>query len=276
MAKVFAIINGLATSMMESGSSLLFCTATWSIRTGKECIGLRCACHSWHQNMPKKSKKKHKPLLQLANERCFLWVTWDTNCQFVDSEVLGSWSRSVDDLGQIHSIESLYQHLGGKSGLIGKSLDLNHINCRLTFGFWFAICCWTGFGGNHLHHPGAVLKNDFLRRVGIADIDNPKQLFDSQMHVSSWYVTCGKSFLQTSMFVGKLTTNPTQSSINFVDATSKSTSTSGRLALQVDFQGQTGRVRLFNSVEPKTNPPSHGDRDGVVLLRQADGCWPVL
>ncbi|CAK9004212.1 Gamma-aminobutyric acid type B receptor subunit 2 (GABA-B receptor 2) (GABA-B-R2) (GABA-BR2) (GABABR2) (Gb2) (G-protein coupled receptor 51) [Durusdinium trenchii] len=44
-----------------------------------------------------------------------------------------------------------------------------------------------------------------------------------------------------------------------------------RLALHVDFQGQTGRVRLFNSVEPKTSPPSHGDRDGIVLLRQVTG-----
>ena len=44
-----------------------------------------------------------------------------------------------------------------------------------------------------------------------------------------------------------------------------------RLALHVDFQGQTGRVRLFNSVEPKTSPPSHGDRDGIVLLRQVRG-----
>ncbi|CAK9093994.1 unnamed protein product [Durusdinium trenchii] len=43
------------------------------------------------------------------------------------------------------------------------------------------------------------------------------------------------------------------------------------LALHVDFQGQTGRVRLFNSVEPKTSPPSHGDRDGIVLLRQVTG-----
>ena len=102
--------------------------------------------------------KKHKPLLKLANERCFLWVTWDTNCQFVDSEVLSSWSRSVDDLGQIHSIESLYQHLGGKSGLIGKSLDINHINCRLSIAFWLSICVPTGFGGNSLHHFD-ILKN---------------------------------------------------------------------------------------------------------------------
>lgn len=27
----------------------------------------------------------------------------------------------------------------------------------------------------------------------------------------------------------------------------------------------------FNSVEPKTSPPSHGDRDGTLLLRQATG-----
>ena len=163
---------------------------------------LRCACHSWQQNMH-----------HWINEKWFLWVT------LVDSELFSSWSRSVDDLGQVHSMEWLYQHLGSKSarkrerigGFIGKSLDVNHINCRLSIGFWFAICCSTGFGGNHLHHPGAVLKNDFLRRVGIADIDNPKQPFDSQMHVSSWYVTCGKSFLQTSIFAGKLTTNLTQS-----------------------------------------------------------------
>ncbi|CAJ1406780.1 unnamed protein product [Effrenium voratum] len=43
------------------------------------------------------------------------------------------------------------------------------------------------------------------------------------------------------------------------------------LSLGVDFYGQTGRVRQFNSVGPKTAPPSHGDRDGIVLLRQATG-----
>eukprot|EP00437_Effrenium_voratum_P027728 CAMPEP_0181414066 /NCGR_PEP_ID=MMETSP1110-20121109/9307_1 /TAXON_ID=174948 /ORGANISM="Symbiodinium sp., Strain CCMP421" /LENGTH=1428 /DNA_ID=CAMNT_0023536921 /DNA_START=274 /DNA_END=4560 /DNA_ORIENTATION=+ len=43
------------------------------------------------------------------------------------------------------------------------------------------------------------------------------------------------------------------------------------LSLSSDFLGQTGRVRQFNSVEPKTSPPSHGDRDGTLLLRQATG-----
>ncbi|CAJ1455835.1 unnamed protein product [Effrenium voratum] len=43
------------------------------------------------------------------------------------------------------------------------------------------------------------------------------------------------------------------------------------LSLSTDFYGQTGRVRQFNSVEPKTSPPSHGDRDGTLLLRQATG-----
>ena len=42
-----------------------------------------------------------------------------------------------------------------------------------------------------------------------------------------------------------------------------------RLSEQVDFNGQTGRVRQFNAVNPKTTPPSYGDRDGIVLLRQA-------
>mmetsp|Transcript_18980 Transcript_18980/g.44230 ORF Transcript_18980/g.44230 Transcript_18980/m.44230 type:complete len:1510 (+) Transcript_18980:51-4580(+) len=43
------------------------------------------------------------------------------------------------------------------------------------------------------------------------------------------------------------------------------------LALQADFQGITGRVRLFNSVDPTTTPPSLGDREGVIVLRQAGG-----
>mmetsp|Transcript_32402 Transcript_32402/g.74872 ORF Transcript_32402/g.74872 Transcript_32402/m.74872 type:complete len:1525 (+) Transcript_32402:68-4642(+) len=43
------------------------------------------------------------------------------------------------------------------------------------------------------------------------------------------------------------------------------------LVMQADFQGSTGRVRLFNSVEPTTTPPSLGDREGVVVLRQAGG-----
>ena len=35
--------------------------------------------------------------------------------------------------------------------------------------------------------------------------------------------------------------------------------------------GLTGRVRQFNAVNPTTVPASHGDRDGVILLRQAGG-----
>ena len=35
--------------------------------------------------------------------------------------------------------------------------------------------------------------------------------------------------------------------------------------------GITGRVRQFNTVSPITTPPSLGDRDGVILLRQAGG-----
>ena len=35
--------------------------------------------------------------------------------------------------------------------------------------------------------------------------------------------------------------------------------------------GLTGPVRQFNSIEPTTNPPSYGDRDGLMLLRQMAG-----
>jgi len=54
-------------------------------------------------------------------------------------------------------------------------------------------------------------------------------------------------------------------------ATSQSLEALYQLSLQIDFMGQTGRVRQFNSVAPKTTPPSYGDRDGIVLLRQVTG-----
>ena len=38
--------------------------------------------------------------------------------------------------------------------------------------------------------------------------------------------------------------------------------------LHADFMGVTGRVRHFNDADPVTDPPSHGDRDGTILLRQ--------
>ncbi|CAE7226708.1 Gabbr2 [Symbiodinium natans] len=41
-----------------------------------------------------------------------------------------------------------------------------------------------------------------------------------------------------------------------------------QLFLQQDYMGSTGRVRIFNSVEPTTSPPSHGDREGQILIRQ--------
>lgn len=40
------------------------------------------------------------------------------------------------------------------------------------------------------------------------------------------------------------------------------------LSIRSDFLGQTGRVRQFNGVDVVTTPPSLGDRDGIVLLRQ--------
>ena len=43
------------------------------------------------------------------------------------------------------------------------------------------------------------------------------------------------------------------------------------LSLQQDFMGLTGRVRQFNAIEPVANPPSHGDREGIILLRQVTG-----
>ena len=43
------------------------------------------------------------------------------------------------------------------------------------------------------------------------------------------------------------------------------------LSLQQDYLGVTGRVRQFNSIDPVTDPPSYGDRDGVNLLRQITG-----
>eukprot|EP00435_Cladocopium_sp_Y103_P024050 s1268_g5.t2 len=54
-------------------------------------------------------------------------------------------------------------------------------------------------------------------------------------------------------------------------ATSQSLQDLYELSLGIDFFGQTGRVRQFNSVDPKTTPPSYGDRDGIVLLRQVTG-----
>ncbi|CAK9026361.1 unnamed protein product [Durusdinium trenchii] len=53
--------------------------------------------------------------------------------------------------------------------------------------------------------------------------------------------------------------------------TEQSVQSLNALSEQVDFNGQTGRVRQFNAVNPKTTPPSYGDRDGIVLLRQATG-----
>ena len=41
------------------------------------------------------------------------------------------------------------------------------------------------------------------------------------------------------------------------------------MSLSADFMGLTGRVRQFNSVSPRTSPPSHGDREGIILFRQA-------
>ncbi|CAE7398859.1 GABBR2 [Symbiodinium sp. CCMP2592] len=41
-----------------------------------------------------------------------------------------------------------------------------------------------------------------------------------------------------------------------------------QLFLRQDYMGSTGRVRIFNSVEPTTTPPSHGDREGQILIRQ--------
>ena len=43
------------------------------------------------------------------------------------------------------------------------------------------------------------------------------------------------------------------------------------LSLMQDYMGVTGRVRQFNAIDPVTNPPSYGDRDGVNLLRQITG-----
>eukprot|EP00439_Symbiodinium_sp_Y106_P015533 s4863_g2.t1 len=43
------------------------------------------------------------------------------------------------------------------------------------------------------------------------------------------------------------------------------------LSLRQDYLGVTGRVRQFNDVDPVTDPPSYGDRDGVNLLRQVTG-----
>ncbi|CAE7633282.1 gbb-1 [Symbiodinium sp. CCMP2592] len=43
------------------------------------------------------------------------------------------------------------------------------------------------------------------------------------------------------------------------------------LSVHVDYLGLTGRVRQFNSIEPTTEPPSYGDRDGVQLVRQIQG-----
>ncbi|CAE7409221.1 Scube3 [Symbiodinium sp. KB8] len=43
------------------------------------------------------------------------------------------------------------------------------------------------------------------------------------------------------------------------------------LSLHQDFIGVTGRVRQFNGVEPTTDPASHGDREGIILLRQVTG-----
>ncbi|CAE7903137.1 GABBR2 [Symbiodinium sp. KB8] len=54
-------------------------------------------------------------------------------------------------------------------------------------------------------------------------------------------------------------------------ATASSRQALEELSLQVDFMGITGRVRQFNAVSPTTTPPSLGDRDGVILLRQAGG-----
>ncbi|CAE7446242.1 gbb-2, partial [Symbiodinium natans] len=44
-----------------------------------------------------------------------------------------------------------------------------------------------------------------------------------------------------------------------------------QLTLHQDYMGITGRVRLFNSVEPTTTPPSYGDREGVMLILQVAG-----
>ena len=44
-----------------------------------------------------------------------------------------------------------------------------------------------------------------------------------------------------------------------------------QLVCAVDYLGLTGRVRQFNSIEPTTEPPSYGDRDGVQLVRQIQG-----
>ncbi|CAE7633264.1 GABBR2 [Symbiodinium sp. CCMP2592] len=43
------------------------------------------------------------------------------------------------------------------------------------------------------------------------------------------------------------------------------------LSLRQDYMGLTGPVRQFNSIEPTTTPPSFGDRDGLMLLRQMSG-----
>ncbi|CAE7212653.1 GABBR2 [Symbiodinium sp. CCMP2592] len=41
-----------------------------------------------------------------------------------------------------------------------------------------------------------------------------------------------------------------------------------QLTLQQDYLGSSGRVRLFNGVDPTTTPPSFGDREGAVLMLQ--------
>eukprot|EP00439_Symbiodinium_sp_Y106_P056090 s1761_g7.t2 len=43
------------------------------------------------------------------------------------------------------------------------------------------------------------------------------------------------------------------------------------ISLQQDYMGATGRVRIFNDVEPTTIPPSYGDREGNILMRQIVG-----
>ncbi|CAE7355134.1 SCUBE2 [Symbiodinium natans] len=53
--------------------------------------------------------------------------------------------------------------------------------------------------------------------------------------------------------------------------TASSRSALYELSLQQDYIGLTGRVRQFNSIEPTTIPSSHGDRDGVQLIRQITG-----
>ncbi|CAJ1368857.1 unnamed protein product [Effrenium voratum] len=43
------------------------------------------------------------------------------------------------------------------------------------------------------------------------------------------------------------------------------------MSLKMDYTGLTGRVRQFNAIDPVTYPPSHGDREGYLTMRQWTG-----